>query len=309
MRIAVMGAGALGGYFGGRLAAAGHDVTLIARGAHLAAIKADGLRINSPKGDLHLPMIRATETPAKVGPVDLILFLVKNYDLDGAAHAIAPMLGPETMVTTFQNGVTAPHHLGEIIGHDHVVPGVAYIPADIAAPGVIRHPAPNDTLRFGEMAGGGSARCDRFHAALSEAGATPVIEDRIDHVLWEKMIMQATMASITALTRLDLGPLRDCRESRDLYRAAVAETARVAQAVVPDLPDGLEDKVWQFVMALPPNVHASMLDDLQRGKRLELEYLSGEVVRLGLKHDVPTPIHATFRAALMPFVDGGPGAG
>lgn len=306
MRIAVMGAGALGGYFGGRLAAAGHEVTLIARGAHLAALRSQGLRITSPMGDLHLPAIEATDNPADAGPVDAVLFMVKNYGLEEAAATLEPMLGPDTFVATFQNGVSAPDRLAKVIGADRVVPGVAYIPADVAEPGVIRHSAPTHTLRFGEAAGGGSARCQALHDALSGAGTTPVIAERILHDLWEKMIMQASLSALTTLTRLDLGPLRNCPESRDLFRASMAETARVAAVVLPDLPEGLDAKVWDFMCGLPGHVHASMLDDLQRGKPIEVDYLSGDVVRYGREHGVPTPLHGTFFSALKPFVDGPP---
>lgn len=307
MKIAVMGAGAMGGYFGARLAAGGQDVTLIARGAHLAAIKKNGLRLISPKGDLHLPDIRAVATPDEVGPVDVVLFMVKNYDVEDAGRSIAPLLGPDTMVVTCQNGVSAPDRLAAIIGEEHVVPGVARLPGDIAEPGVIRHSAQFDRLSFGEAGGGSSARCEAFHAALAAAGCMPDVQANIRHDLWAKFIMQASFASITSLTRLDIGPLRNTPATVELIRESMAETERVGRAVVPDLPEGYVDLAWNILgTMLPPETHASMLDDLNRGRRIENAYLSGDVVRLGAAHGVPTPIHAVFARALAPYEAGPP---
>jgi 2-dehydropantoate 2-reductase len=307
MRIAVMGAGALGGYFGGRLAAAKHEVVLIARGAHLAAIRERGLKILSPRGNLHVPEIAATDDPRSVGPVDVIMFMVKNYDVQSGAQAIAPMLGPNTMVVTCQNGVSAHDRLGAIIGVQYVVPGVARIPADIPEPGVINHSAMWDTLSFGELNGRVTTRVETFRDAILEAGATAVIPDNILHDLWAKFISQAMLASITTLTRLDIGPLRNNPDSRALFLAGMEEADRVGRAVLPDLPKGIVERTWKTVGTLPDTMHASMLDDLNAGKRLEVDYLSGEVVRLGREYGVPTPIHEVFRAALQPFKDGSTG--
>jgi len=304
MKVAVMGAGALGGYFGGRLAAAGHEVALIARGAHLAAIRAHGLRIESPRGDLHVPRIQATENPAEIGPVDVIFFMVKNYDVESAAHAIAPMVGPSTMAVTCQNGVSAHERLGAIIGEDRVVPGVARTPGEVSAPGVIRHTAPFDVLAFGETDGTESERCRALWDALEAAGTMPKLVPDILHQLWSKMTMQAMLASITTLCRCDIGPLMANPASAKLMRDAMAETEAVGRAVVPDLPEGLIDQNWAFLESLPRTMHASMLDDLRNGKRLEVDYLSGDVVRIGRGAGVPTPIHEVFWAALQPFKDG-----
>ena len=304
MRIAVMGAGALGGYFGGRLAAAGHEVSLIARGVHLATIRERGLKILSPRGDLYLPEIAATDDPRSVGEVDVILFMVKNYDVESGAQAIAPMLGPDTMVVTCQNGVSAHERLGAIIGAQHVVPGVARIPADIPEPGVINHSAMWDTFSFGELDGRVSRRVEAFRDAITGAGATAAIPDNIVHDLWAKFISQAMLASFTTLTRLNIGPLRSNPDSRALFLAGMREADDVGRAVLPDLPRGIVERTWNTVGTLPDTMHASMLDDLNAGKRLEVDYLSGDVVRLGREHGVPTPIHQMFWAALQPFKDG-----
>lgn len=304
MKIAVMGAGAMGGYFGGRLAKAGHEVWLIARGAHLDALQRDGLRILSPKGDAHLPDIHATGTPADVGQVDVILFCVKNRDVESAAEAIRPMLGADTFAVTVQNGVTAWTRLGAIIGQNRVVPGVARLPGDIAEPGVIRHGADFDMLTFGEPRGGTSARVEALRDALAGAGTIPAIHPNIVHDLWNKFCFQATFASMTTLTRLDAGPLRNTPETFALFRSAVQEAFGVAQAVVPDLSDDEWEKGMElFQKVIPGTAHASMLDDLNRGKPLENDYLSGDVVRLGREHGVPTPIHTMLYALLKPIAD------
>ncbi len=301
MRIAVMGAGALGGYFGGRLANAGHDVSLIARGAHLEALQAHGLRVLSPKGDLHVTDIRATADPSEVGEVDVVLFAVKNRDVEGAGTAILPMMGADSYAVTVQNGISAWERLEAIVGKGRVVPGVARMPGDIVEPGVIRHSAAFDRLSFGEFTGERSVRVARLHDALQAAGTMPEIVDHILHDLWLKFCLQSTFSSMTALTRLDMGPLRECPESAALMRIAVDEAFEVGKAEVPDLPKDVADVAWETLMnMIPSDTHSSMLDDLERGKPLELEYLGGEVVRLGQKHGVPTPVQAFLYAALKP---------
>ena len=301
-----MGAGALGGYFGGRLAEQGHDVTLVARGAHLTALKENGLRILSPKGDANVPDIGATSDPSEIGAVDLILFTVKNQDVEIAAKAIQPLLGPDTWAVTVQNGVSAPDRLATIIGRERVVPGVVRMPGDVASPGVIRHSASFDIFQFGEFDRTLTRRVQAFRDALLDAGCMPEISPDIRAELWRKFTMQASLASFCALTRLDFGPIRDNAESASMFRASVRETAAVGQAEFPGLPSDLADSAWEFVKKLPSDGHASMLDDLNRGKPIEIDYLSGEVVRLGRKHGVPTPIHDVFLATLSPYRDGPP---
>lgn len=298
-----MGAGALGGYFGGRLADAGHDVWLIARGAHLEAMRANGLQIHSPKGDLKLDEVQATDDPSAVGPVDLAMFMVKNRDVESAAEAIKPMLHADTMVVTCQNGVTAWERAGAVIGSQHILPGVARIPGEITAPGVITHTAEYDRLLFGEPDGGQSARCDTLADLLAGAGTSPIVLDNVMHELWSKFCSQTALASLTTLTGLDIGPLRENPVSAQLFKDAILEAETVGRAIVPDLPEDILGLNWVFVETLPPTMHASMLDDLRRGKPLEHEYLSGDVVRLGKKHGVPTPIHSVLYAALKPIAD------
>ena len=306
MRIAVMGAGALGGYFGGRLAAAGHDVTLIARGAHLAAIRENGLQILSPNGDLHLRDIAATDDPGAVGPVDGILFFVKNYDVIDAARAIKPMLGPGTWVATFQNGITAPYVVAEEIGRERVLGGVAKIPAQVDAPGVIRHTDRLDILEFGELENRQSDRVEALHKALTEAGVTPQISANIEAALWGKFVLLSATSAITCLTRLNFGQILSTERSANLLRGAMAETAALARAVLPDFPEGAVDAAFRIVSNMDGRVRSSMMSDLMAGRRLELDWISGEIVRQGKEHGIPTPIHEIAVAALWPYRNGAP---
>lgn len=303
MKIAVMGAGALGGYFGARLAEAGHDVWFIARGSHLEAMRADGLRVLSPMGNMHIKPVQATADPADVGRADVVLFMVKNRDVESAGEQIRPMLGPDTMVVTCQNGVTAWERLGSVIGQAHVVPGVARIPGEITEPGLITHTAPMHTLIFAEADRRPSERVEALRAALEAAGTTPIVPGNILHELWGKFCSQSALASLTTLLQTNVGPIRDCPESAQLFRDAIREAENVGRAIIPDLPDDMLEKDWAFVSSLPDTMHASMLDDFRRGKPIEHEYLSGDVVRLGARHGVPTPIHSVLYAALKPAAD------
>ncbi len=306
MKIAVMGAGALGCYFGGRLAAAGADVTFIGRGAHLDALRTDGLKIESPLGDLHLPQVNATSDPAEVGPVDLVLFLVKLYDTEQAAEAMAPLLGPDTAVVTFQNGVNSRERIDRIIGEGRVIPGIAVIPADVRAPGIVRHSGPFARLVFGEADGHESARCKAFLSALQTASVDAEIAPNIEVRVWEKFIMLSTLSAITTLTRLNIGPILADENSAELVRSAVEETAAVGRKVCPALPENAAEKAMAMLKGMPGHMHASMLDDLNRGKRLELNDLSGEVVRLGRELGVATPAHEVVWRALHPYVNSKP---
>ena len=306
MRIAVMGAGALGCYFGGKIAVAGGDIAFVARGAHLDALREDGLRIESALGDLHLPQVHATDDPGKVGPVDLILFLVKLYDTEQAAEAMAPMIGPDTVVLTFQNGVSSARRIGAIAGENRVINGIALIPADIRAPGIVRHTGPFARLVFGEIDGTESTRCTAILSALTAAGIDAALAPDISVKIWEKFIMLSALSAITALTRLPIGAILADPHCAQLFRSAIDETWSVGRAECAGLSEDAADRAMELVNGLPYEVRASMLDDLERGKRLELADLSGEVVRLGEIHNIATPTHTTVFRALHPFRDGAP---
>ncbi len=306
MKIAVMGAGALGCYYGGRLLQAGRDVSFIARGAHLEALQHNGLRIESPLGDAHLPTVAATSDPGEIGPVDMVLFMVKLYDTEEAAHAMAPLLGPETAVASFQNGIDGWQRIAAVVGEARVIGGMAVIPADIKAPGVVRHNGPFAKLIFGEFDGQASARCEALAATLDVDGMEALLVDNIDVRIWEKLVILSALSAITTLTRLPIGAILADERSRTLFRAAIDETHAVGRMACPALGETVADKSFAFAQKMPWHMRASMLDDLERGKRLELDDLSGAVVRLGKEHGVPTPVHAMVQAALSPHRDGPP---
>jgi 2-dehydropantoate 2-reductase len=303
MKIGIIGAGGVGGYFGARLIAAGEDVTFVARGPHLKALQQRGLRLESPKGDLHLKNVKATSDVASIGPCDVVLLTVKMYDLDTAAAMIAPLIGDTTAVITLQNGVEALDIVGRHVGPGHVVGGVAYVAAVIAEPGLIRHTS-LDALIFGELDGRPSARLQSFEAACQRAGFGARVSDQIEIDLWAKFSRLSVFSGMTAVTRSPIGVLRDDAELYAMLQAACEETIRVGRARGVALPDTLMGEILQMVQGLPHHAKASMLEDLERGRRLELPWLSGAVVRLGKEAGVATPIHSFIATVLKPHVNG-----
>jgi 2-dehydropantoate 2-reductase len=303
VRIAILGAGGVGGYFGGRLAASGADVSFVARGTHLEALRTSGLRVESPKGNLHLPTVRATDDPATIGPADVVLLTVKMYDLEAALLSLTPLVGAQTVVVTLQNGVEAVEIVARHVGREHVAGGVAYVGAVIAAPGVIRHTA-LDSLIFGELDGARSERLRLLEQACLAAGFSARVSSDIHGDLWSKFVRLSVFSGMTAVTRSPLGVLRSDPDLLQMMTDACVESIRVGQAHGVSLPDGLLDEILSMVHGLPPQAKASMLEDLERGRRLELPWLSGGVVRLGAQVGVPTPIHRFITTVLMPFVNG-----
>jgi 2-dehydropantoate 2-reductase len=305
MRIAVMGTGGVGGYFGGRLAAAGEDVTFIARGAHLAAIRKDGLRIGSALGDAVIAPARASDDPATIAPVDLVIFTVKLYDTEVAAEAIRPLVGPDTGVVTFQNGIAGTEVLAGRLGAGHVLGGVAKIAAGIAEPGVIRHTGTMAELIFGELDGSRSARVAALAAALERAGVTHTVSADIRRDIWDKMVFLSTFAGLTSLLRLPIGPIRSDPETRRLLRDGLAEALAVARAAGAGLPGDMVDRQLAQIDRLPHEMKSSMLQDLEGGRRLELAWLSGTIARTGRDLGIPTPVHALIATALKLHAEGG----
>lgn len=306
MRIAVVGAGGVGGGYGAALAQAGADVTFIARGAHLAAMRKDGLRVESVRGNVHLKPTQATEHPAEVGPVDYVLFCVKLWDVESAGASIKPMIGPDTAVITLQNGVDAHERLAPILGTRAVMPGVANISATIAGPGLIRQTGTVMRMVFGEPDGTRSPRAVAFAEMCSKAGIEGVLSEAILTDLWIKFVLLASNAGVMALTRLPVGKLRDDPDINAMFRAAYEEVAAVGRARGIALPDDIVEKTLTFNRNAPPQLMASMAVDLLRGNRIELPWLSGKVVEMGKKHNVPTPTHALMYAALKPYIMGTP---
>ncbi len=307
MRIAVIGAGGVGGAFGAALAKAGADVTFVARGAHLAAMREKGLRIEGPRGDLHLVPTQATDDPASIGVVDLVLFCVKLWDVESAGAAIRPLIGPETAVIPLQNGIDASDRLAPILGQGAIMGGVAQISATIAEPGLIRQTGTFMRIIFGELDGRISQRGQAFHALCQRAGFDSTLSDRIETELWLKFVMLASNAALTAATRQPLGRLRDDPDIAPYFAAAYQEVADVAQAKGVPLPAGTVDRIVAGNLTAPPTMMASMAVDLIRGNRIELPWLSGKVVQLGRELGVPTPVHALLYAMLKPYVNGAPG--
>jgi 2-dehydropantoate 2-reductase len=305
MKIAVIGAGGVGGYFGGRLAAAGEDVRFVARGEHLRALQTDGLHLQSPKGNAHVRQRVATDTPSEIGPVDVVLFTVKMYDVDSAAALVPPLVGPSTAVITLQNGVDAVDMLSRHIPRANVVGGVAYVAAVIAEPGVIKHTA-LDTLIFGELDGKPSPRLGALAEAGMRAGFRAIVSDKIEVDLWSKFARLSVFSGMTAITRSPLGVIRDDPEIFAMMRSAMEESIGVGRARGVPLHNSVFDEIMKMVASMPPEAKSSMLEDLERGKRLELPWLSGAVVRLGRAVGVPTPIHQFIATALKPFVNGRP---
>jgi 2-dehydropantoate 2-reductase len=303
MRIAIMGSGSVGGYFGGRLAAAGADVTFIARGAHLEALKTRGLRIHSPLGNVDLPVVRATDDVTAVGPVDIVFFTVKLYDTHPAARLLPPLIGPATAVVPFQNGVESVEILIRAVGREHTAGGTAYVSALLAEPGLIRHFV-NDRLIFGELDGTKSSRLEGLLEACRAAGFQARLSETIAIDIWTKFVWLTVLSAMTTVTRVPIGTVLDNPDLLAMCQAAGMEVMAVARAKGVPLPTKVFDDMIVSFQGLPPQTRSSMLDDLERGRPLELPWLSGAVVRIANEVDVPTPIHRFITTVLAPHVAG-----
>lgn len=306
MRIAVYGAGGVGGYFGARLAAAGNEVVFIARGAHGAAMAASGLQVRSPVGDLHLQPVTVAEDPMALAPLDLVMLCVKLYDLEVAAAALRPALAKDALVIPFQNGVDAAERLAPVLGADRVAAGIAYISATVEGPGVIAHHGRNAALAVGPLQPEQAERLQAFAALGSAAGFKIAYREDVERALWEKFVLLAPFAAVTALSRQPAGVIAADPDLLALYRAAAEEVADVGRAAMVDLDPEIAERVTASLAGLPPEMKASMAHDLENGRRLELDGLSGTVVRLGRKHGIETPVHWVAWCALKPFMNGRP---
>ena len=290
MRIAAMAAGAVGGYFGARLVAAGHDVFFIARGANLAAIKANGLTIQSVHGDLHLPRVNVTDDPKSVGPVDVVLFAVKLWDTEKAAELTKPMVSDATRVITLQNGVDSVERLAPILGAEQTVGGVTYIATTIAAPGVIKHTSAFAKMSFGRADKKPDATLDQFVAAGKAAALDLGLSPDITAERWKKFIFLTAMSGSTATFRSSIGPIAADPELRDFFRQLMEEAYAVGRASGVELDHSIVDeRMAQITGNIEPGMKASMAHDLERGNRLELDWLSGKVRSLGRELGIPTP--------------------
>jgi 2-dehydropantoate 2-reductase len=303
MRIAILGSGGVGGYFGGRLAAAGADVAFIARGKHLAALRERGLTIDSPLGNLALRRVKATDDAAGVGPVDVVFFTVKLYDTASAVAMLPPLIGPDTLVVPLQNGVDSIDVLTAAVGRAHVAGGTTYVSAVIAEPGVIRHTAMNQLI-FGPIQAAQTPMLERLRDLAQSAGIDAVLSDRIILDVWAKFARLTVFSGMTSITRCPIGTVLEDPDLFAMVRAALHESIAVARGRQIPLPANTFNDIIAAQQALPPTTKSSMLEDLERGRPLELPWLSGAVVRLGNEAGVDTPTHRLIVMLLRPHVRG-----
>ena len=302
MRFAIIGVGGVGGYVGARLAEAGHDVLLIARGAHRSAIAEAGLHLHSSLGDVRVHPARVTDDPSGSGPVDCVILAVKAWQVVEAARTAAPLLGPGATALTLQNGVEAPERAASVLGRERVLGGVAKIISFVASPGHIEHSGVPPALTIGELGGGTSARAAALKAAFDGARGLEVsVASDIERALWEKYIFIASWAGVGAVTRAPLGVVRRVPETRRLIEGAAEELERVARARGVRLDAGAAQAVMAFIDRLPPDGTASLQRDIAAGRPSELDDLTGAAVRLGAEVSVPTPLNAFLLGALAPL--------
>src|SRR5262245_49035353 len=303
MRIAIVGSGGVGGYFGGRLAEAGADVAFLARGAHLDAMRARGLRISSPDGDVHLPQVQSAGDTRDIGPVDVVFFSVKLYDTAAALASLSPLIGADTIVIPLQNGVDSVAMIERAVGRHSTGGGTCYVSAVVAEPGVIRHTA-MDHLIFGELDGTRSPRLEALRQACSPARFRATLSDNVHADIWAKFVRLSVMSGMTTVTRSPLGVVCSDPALFAMLKDAVGEALAVARAKgIPAQSTTIEGVAKAFA-ELPPQTRSSMLEDLERGRRLELPWLSGAIVRIGEEVSVPTPIHRFIATVLRPHVNG-----
>jgi 2-dehydropantoate 2-reductase len=301
LRIAIYGAGGLGAYYGARLHAAGHEVGFIARGAHLAAMRGNGLQLYSPLGDVHVARPRASAAPADIGAVDLVIVAVKTWQIPEVAHAMAPLLHAHTMVVPFLNGVEAPDALAEVIGADRVLGGLSKIFALIEAPGVIRHFSEAAYVEIGEPSGGISARVEALREVFRDAGVEAGVSADIRSALWHKLLMVSSWAGLGALARSPMGQMRSQTETRALIGRAMDEGIAVGRARGHELAHDVKTQLWGFYDALPEQATASMQRDIMQGRPSELDAWNGAIVRFGAELGIDTPVHTFTYHTLLPM--------
>lgn len=300
MRIGVVGAGGVGGYYGGRLARAGSDVGFVARGEHLAAIREHGLRVRAHDGEFSV-RVEASADPAEIGACDAVLFCVKSYDTQEAADLLPPLVKPTTAVLSLQNGIDNEEKIAERIGPGHVLGGVSFILTHVAEPGVIEQTGNVQRVVFGELDGARSERAKALLADLQRAGVDTELSADIRTVLWDKYAYLCALAGLTAATRLPIDELLRVRETRDLFRQMMREVVEVARAEGIPLTDDLVDQKTAFSEQLAPGSFSSLHHDLTTGRRLELDALHGELTRRAARHRISVPVSETIYALLRPW--------
>ncbi len=300
MRIAIMGTGGVGGYYGGLLSRKGQEVIFIARGAHLQAIREKGLQVNSVHGDFLVSPAKATADPAEVGPVDLILFTTKTYHTDIAAQAIKPMVGKDTVVVPLLNGIDAAERIGAYVGREHLVGGVTWLSAAIGGPGVIGQYSQFQRVVLGEFDGKLTPRLQTIYETLQTTGITVELSDDISKVLWTKFVFISAISALGSLTRATIGEYRQVPETREVLTEAIREVAAVAQARGVKLEGDLVEKTLEFIDNAIPDMKTSMQRDVETGRPSELESMIGVVPRLGRQSGVATPVMRLAYAVLKP---------
>jgi 2-dehydropantoate 2-reductase len=303
MRIAAMGAGGVGGYFGARLQQAGHDVVFFARGKHLEALRRDGLTVESALGSARLP-VKVFDDPAEAGVVDVVLFAVKLWDTENAAERLRPVVGPDTVVIPFQNGVESVSRLRAFFPEKAVMGGAAYIGTRVKAPGVIEHSGEMARLQFGPVVPAQRAAAEAFLDGCRKAGIQAEIPDDIVKALWEKFVFLVGLSSATAATRMPIGAVRADPDMRWLLEQAMRETWRVGRARGVALADDFVERRLAFADGLHPDMKASLLHDLEHGGRLEAPWLCGAVARMAREAGEEAPVNRTVYAALKAYMDG-----
>jgi 2-dehydropantoate 2-reductase len=304
MRVAVIGAGGTGALLGASLQQAGHDVAFFARGIHLAAMKSNGLRIESERGNVHLQKVKATDKTDEIGVVDVIVFCVKLWDVESAGEQIRPLVGSETCLIPMQNGIDASERLIPILGIDHVLGGVAMLTGSIVGPGIVRQSGTHHRIIFGELDGTISDRVKVIKTACKAAGIDAVVSDNINKERWQKFVGLVGAGGICALTRSSIGPIRNDPDIAPLIDEVMQEVIAVGRAAGIDL-DSEAAAFWRsFLANVPDNFTPSIAVDLAAGNRLELPWLAGKVADLGRQFGVPTPLNRVVYAALKPFAHG-----
>jgi len=306
MKIAVMATGGVGGVFGAKLANAGEDVTFIARGAHLEAIRNNGLRIAGDEGDLVVEAPQATDDPAAVGPVDVVMFAVKLWDTESAAEMCRPLLGPDTVVIPFQNGVVSTDVITGVLGPEHTGRGLSRVSASIEAPGVIRQVGKFASLVFADSDGASSPRMEAFLAACERAGIDAEIPKDILRAVWQKFTLLVTLSGMTTAGRQPMRALIAEAEGLATAEACMSEVAAVGRAQGIDLPDDTVSKLIAFTQGMPKAMKASQAIDLENGRRLEAPWLTGTVCEMGRELGIPTPINDALYAVIKPYIMGPP---
>jgi len=300
MKIAIMGTGGVGGYYGGLLAQSKQDVTFIARGVHLKTIQKNGLQVKSTFGDFHIQPAQVTDDAAQIGQVDLVVFCTKTYSIDEAANQIKPIVGPNTTVLPLQNGIDAAERIGAVVGMEHLLGGATWISSKVEAPGAIKQISQFRRVVMGELDGQITTRSRAIHKAFEKTGITAEISENILKILWTKFVFISMASGLGSLTRLTIGQYRSVPETREMMTSLMLEVESVARAQGVNLDSDVVQKSLDFVDNAAPHIKPSMQLDVEAGRKSEIEAMIGVVGRKGRELGVPTPVSDLVYASLLP---------